>query len=139
MQTAWRSQLLPPCRFLLKVFQQTSLLRRVNDIHATILAPAVLIVLTAHRTLLAIADHFHFAGSGAIGLQGAGHRIATALAEAEVVLTGTALVGIAFKTDMGHRAILQVLGMASHDLLELRLDFGLVEIEVDDTLAQARV
>src|SRR6185312_11393881 len=97
-QTAWRSQLLPPCRFLLKFFQQMSLLRRVNDIHATIFAPAILVVLTAHRTLLAIADHFHLAGGGTIGLQGIGYCIATTLAEAKVVLTRTALVGIAFET-----------------------------------------
>src|SRR5690625_3750534 len=119
--------------------QAVSSLGGVDDVDATVLGPAALVVLAARRTLFTVADHRDLAGGGTMGLEGRLDRLGTTLAQAEVVLARATLVGVAFQAHLRARTILQVLGMAGHDLLELGLDGGLVEIEVDHALTQARV
>src|SRR4051812_31206336 len=70
---------------------------RVDDLDAAVLAPARLAVLFADRALFAVADDIELAGRSAGSTHGAGHGIAAALAEAEVVFTRAALVGVAFQ------------------------------------------
>src|SRR5699024_1507353 len=102
--------------------QATSSLGGVDDLDATVLGPAAVGMLAADRTLFTVADHVDLAGRGTVGFQRALHRLGTALAEAQVVFARTALVGIAFQAHVGAGAVLQILGVAGHDLLELGLD-----------------
>src|SRR5690606_15662378 len=111
----------------------------VGGLHPTVLRPAILARGGAGRALFAVAGHGLLAGGTAIGLQCGRHTVAAALAEAEVVVTAAALVGMAFKRDAGRRTVAQVLGVAGHCSLELRTHRLLVEIEIDGALAQARV
>src|SRR5690606_9773477 len=111
----------------------------VHDLDATVALPAVLVGLGADRTLLAVGNDGDLAGRTASALQRAGYGIAAALAQAQVVLAGAALVGIALEGHAGARAVTQVLGVAGHDGLELGTDDVLVEVEVDGALAQAAV
>src|SRR5690606_34728947 len=111
----------------------------VHDLDATVALPAALVRLGADRTLLAVGDDGDLAGRAASALQRAGDGVAATLAEAQVVLAGAALVGIALEGHAGARAVTQVLGVAGHDGLELRTDDVLVEIEVDGALTQAAV
>src|SRR6185437_885015 len=111
----------------------------VHDVVSAVLVPAAFVVLAAHRTLFTVADDLDLAGRSTRGFQRGRKRIATTLAEAKVVLAGAAFVGIAFDRHARHRAITQVLGVAGDDILELRLDFALVEVEVDHAGAQAGV
>src|SRR5512144_1900860 len=103
------------------------LLGRIHDLDATILLPAILAVLLAHRTLFAVADDIELCGRGTGGAERAGHRIAAAFAETQVVLARAALVGVALQGDARARELAQVRGMAADRSLELRLDVGLVE------------
>src|SRR5690606_5601615 len=92
----------------------------VDDLDATVAGPAVLVGLGAGRALFAIADHGQLAGGAAVGLQGRGHRVAAALAEAQVVLAAAALVGVAFQGDARRRAVAQGVGVAGPLRLERR-------------------
>jgi len=67
------------------------------------------------------------------------HAIATTLAQGLVVSAAAAFVGVALQGDARGRTVTQVLGVASHDGLEFRLHGVLVQIEVDNALAQASV
>src|SRR6185312_16768425 len=87
----------------------------------------------------AVADDVELAGRGAGRSNRAVHGVAAALAEAEVVLAGAALVGVAFKRHARARELAQVCGMAGDLGLEFRLDLALVEIEVHHALAQAGI
>src|SRR5690606_9059234 len=116
-----------------------ALLRGVDDLDAAVARPARLVRLGADRALLAVADHRQLAGGTAVGLQRRGHRVGTALAEAEVVLAAATLVGMAFQGDAGRGTVAQVLGVAGPGRLDLRLDAVAVEVAVNDALAQARV
>src|SRR5690349_4389685 len=71
------------------------LLRGVDDLDATVLRPARIIVRAADRALFAVADDLELRGRRTGGAQRALHRIAATLAEAEVVLARTALVRVA--------------------------------------------
>src|SRR5690606_19378673 len=113
--------------------------RAVVQLDAAVAGPAVLARGRAHRTLLAVADHVQLAGGAAVGLQRGGDRVATALAQAEVVLAAAALVGIALEGQARGRTVTQVLGVAGHRGLEFRTQGVLVEVEVDGALAQAAV
>lgn len=98
-----------------------------------------LVVLAAHRALFAVADHVELGRARARGGERTLHRVAATLAKTEVVLARTALVGIAFERDARIGELAQVFGVARDLRLELRLDLGLVQIEVHHALAQARV
>src|SRR4029453_15506928 len=74
-----------------------------------------------------------------VGLQRGGDRVAATLAEAQVVFAAAAFVGVAFQRHAGGRTITEVLGVARHRGLEFRTQRILVEIEVDDALAQAGI
>src|SRR5437763_464670 len=67
------------------------LLGRVDDFDAAVLLPAAFTVFLADRPLFAIADDVELAGRSAGRTHRARHRIATAFAEAEVVLARAAL------------------------------------------------
>src|SRR5690606_26478324 len=114
-------------------------LRRVDDLDAAVLGPAILAGLGAGRTLFAVADHGQLATRTTVGLQRRGHRVATTLAQAEVVLAAAALVGVAFQRDARGRTVTQVLGVAGHGSLEFRTQRVLVQVEVHHALAQAGI
>src|SRR5699024_8353490 len=113
--------------------------RGVDDLYPAVARPAVLAGVRALRALFAVADHGELGARAAVGLQGRGHRVAAALAQAQVVVAAAALVGVAFQGDPRRRAVTQVLGVAGHLRLELRTQRVLVEIEVHHPLAQAGV
>src|SRR5690554_4148263 len=113
--------------------------RGVDDLYTAVAGPAVLVGIGADRALLAVADHGELGARATVGLQGRGNRVAAALAQAEVVVTAAALVGVAFHGDPRGRTVAQVLGVAGHLGLELRPQGVLVEIEVHHPLAQAGV
>src|SRR5690606_33739984 len=71
----------------------------VGGLDAAVLRPAVLAGGGAGRALFAVAGHRLLAGRAAIGLQRGRHRVAATLAQAEVVVTAAALVGMAFEGD----------------------------------------
>src|SRR4029079_15711517 len=108
------------------------LLGRVHDFDAAIHLPAILAVVLAHRALFAVAHDIELGGRGTGGAERARHGVAATLAEAEVVLARAALVGVALQRDARARELAQVRGMAADRSLELRLDVGLIEVEVDD-------
>src|SRR5690606_32009499 len=117
----------------------TSVRAGVDDFDAAILRPCRFVMAAINRTLFTVADDIELAHRCTGRAHGALHGIATTLAEAEVVLTGAALVGMAFEGHAGVRELTQVFGMAGNLRAEFRLDLGTVEIEVDDALAQAGI
>src|SRR5690554_4028631 len=106
----------------------------VGDLYATVLSPAILAGGGAGRALFAVAGHRLLAGRTTVGLQRGRHAVAAALAEAQVVVTAAALVGMAFQGDAGRGTVTQVLCVAGHGRLELRTHRILVEVEVDRAL-----
>src|SRR5690606_31859156 len=111
----------------------------VDQFDAAVLRPAAFATFVADRTLFAVADHAELAGRAAIGLQRGGNGTATALTKRHVVLAAAALVGIAFQAQARGRAVAQVLGVTGHRGLELRLQRILIQVEVDDAVAQAGI
>src|SRR4029079_4842703 len=104
---------------------------------STVFLPAPSALLVAARALFAVADDVELAGRGTGRTDRARHRVAAALAEAEVVLARAALVSIAFQRHARARELAQVSGVAGDLSLEFRLDLALVEVEVNNALAQA--
>src|SRR5207342_1092059 len=110
-----------PPRVLQRITDESrirTLLGGVDDLDATILGPTILVGVGAGRPLFAIADDGDLAAGTAIGLKCGRDGVAAALAQAQVVFTAAALVGIAFQRHARGRTIAQVFGVAGHGRLE---------------------
>src|SRR3546814_19026599 len=65
------------------------------------------------RLLFTVADHFDLGRAHTLHAQELRNGLGTTLTQSHVVLTGTALIGVAFQTDLGVAVALQVLGVST--------------------------
>src|SRR3569623_1980333 len=86
------------------------LLRGVDDLAAAVLLPAAFVVVLAGRTLFAVAHDIELTRRRTGRTQRARHGVAAALAQAHVVFTRAALVGVAFQRHLGAALLAQVSG-----------------------------
>ena len=95
---------------------------RVNDFHPAISTPAAFITAIGYGPLLAVGNNRQLAGAATTGTQYAQHRVATPLAQSQVVLAGSTLVGMTFQSGLVVAVMGQELGMSCQNFPELRLD-----------------
>src|SRR6185436_9069866 len=98
---------------------------------APVLRPALLVLLGADGPLLAIAHEREAIGLDALGDEIVHRRARTALAEAQVVLIGAALVTVPFDEDDVLGVLLQPLRVRVERRAIARADVVAVEVEMD--------
>jgi hypothetical protein len=106
----------------------------VNQNRTAVFGKGILGVGHIQRLLFAIADDGELLSLHTQGLQILGNSLGTTLAQGDVVLRGTALVGVTFDQDFNARALAQVAGVGIQQISVLTLDIVTVEREVDDVV-----
>src|SRR5262245_16433921 len=113
-----------------------TLLLRVDDLDTAILRPCGFIAARGGRALFAIAHRRELRLRRSLQQQRATHGLRAALAEADVVLTRTALVRVPFETHLRARRRSQMLGVSRDDIGALAPDLAAVEVEVNGAFRQ---
>src|SRR5690606_17789413 len=102
----------------------------LTQLYATVLSPGLLVVASGNRTLFAVGNQFQLSRGNALQNQVALNGLGTTLAQSHVVLTGTALVSVAFQNDASAVAF-QVLGVYVQSAHGFGFQVGAVVLEVE--------
>src|SRR5690554_571971 len=102
-----------------------------NQLYATVLRPGAVGSATYSRLLFSVAYGFHLATGSPVHSQETLDSIGTALTKGQVVLLGTAVIGVAFQANLLARVVGQVAGVSNQHVTGFLLDFGSIEIEVE--------
>ena len=97
----------------------------------TVETPHLIVASVDSRSLFAIANHFNFIGGNTMQNQKLFDRNSSTLTQCHIVLARAALVTIACNEDTDTRIGFQPCGLALQDFLVVRVEAGLIEIEID--------
>ena len=106
----------------------------VDDLHATVLGPAAIVAAGGHRPLFTVGHDAELATGRTRGVEIIGDGIASALAQAQIVLAGTALISVTLQGDPGVSVGTHIGCVCAQNLAILTPEVRLVEIKVDHPL-----
>src|SRR5262245_35190519 len=103
---------------------------RIGQFDAPVLRPGCIVVPERDGLLLAIAHRRKLCAARALELQHLAHRLRAPLAERDVVLARSALIGVAFEPHPHVRILRELLCMGAQHVVEVGADLARVIVEV---------